>query len=79
MFIFSGLSLSRQSNGEKSSRFKIAADTLMTFAGELFTLKEIERQSRYNIIQIEVRFLFAGHDSDKPQKINILILSGCYL
>ena len=52
MFIFSGLSLSRQSNFEKSSRFKIAADTLMTFAGELFTLKEIERQSRYNVVEI---------------------------
>ena len=37
MFIFSGLSLSRQSNGEKLTRFKIAAHTLMISVGELFT------------------------------------------
>ena len=35
-----------------TSRFKIAANTLMTFAGEFFT-EEIERQSHYNV-QIEV-------------------------
>ena len=42
MFIFSGLALSRLSNNsEKLTRFKIAADTLMTFAGEFF-FEEIE-------------------------------------
>ena len=40
-FIFSGLSLSRQSNIKKLTRFKIATDILMAFAGEFFT-KEIE-------------------------------------
>jgi len=42
MLIFSGLSLLRRSNGEKLSRFKIAVDTLITFAGEFFT-GEIKR------------------------------------
>ena len=37
IFTFSGLSLWRRSNSEKLTRFKIAADTLMTFAGEFFT------------------------------------------
>ena len=42
MFIFSGLALLRLSNNsEKLTRFKIAADTLMTFAGEFF-FEEIE-------------------------------------
>ena len=40
-FIFSGLSLSRRSDSEKLTRFKIEADILITFAGEFFT-KEIE-------------------------------------
>ena len=44
MFIFSGLVLSCLSNNEKLTRFKIAADTLMTFTGEFFTT-ERERQS----------------------------------
>ena len=56
IFIFPGLSLSHQSNSENLTRFKIAADTLMTFAGEFFT-KEIERQSRYSVVQIEVSFV----------------------
>ena len=37
IFIFSSLLLWRRSNSEKLTRFKIAADTLMTFAGEFFT------------------------------------------
>ena len=41
IFIFSGLSLSRWSNSENPTRFKIAVDTLMAFAGEVFT-EEIE-------------------------------------
>ena len=47
--IFSGLSLWRRSNSEKLTRFKIAADTLMTFAGGFFT-EEKERRSRYNVL-----------------------------
>ena len=38
------------------TRFKIAAGTLVAFAGEFFT-EEIERQSRYNIVEIEVSFV----------------------
>ena len=37
LFIFSGLSLTHRSNSEKLTRFKIAADILMEFAGEFFT------------------------------------------
>ena len=37
-----------QTASEKLTRFKIAADTLMTFAGDFFT-EEIERQSRYKV------------------------------
>ena len=42
MFIFSGAELSRLSNSEKLTRFKIAAGTSMTFAGDFFT-EEIEK------------------------------------
>ena len=35
-FIFSGLSLSKRSNSEKLTRFKIVANTFMTFAGDFF-------------------------------------------
>ena len=41
IFIFSGLSLSRRSDSEKPTRFKIEADILITYAGEFFT-EEIE-------------------------------------
>ena len=37
VFIFSCLSLWCRSNSEKLMRFKIAAHTLMTFAGDFFT------------------------------------------
>ena len=47
----------------KLTRFKLAAGTLMTFAGKIFT-EEIERQSRYNVVQ-KVSFVSKGHDSDK--------------
>jgi len=43
MFIFSGLTLWRRSNGENLERFKIAAQTLMTFAGKFFT-EEMDRR-----------------------------------
>ena len=54
MFIFWFLSLWRRLNGKNSIRFKIAAQTLMTFAGNFFT-EEMERQSRYNVVQIVVK------------------------
>ena len=41
---------------------KIAADT---FAGEFFT-EEIERQSRYNVVEIEVSFVSKGRDNFAP-------------
>ena len=41
----------------------------MTFAGEFFT-EEIERQSRYSVVQIEVSFVSTRRDGDKPEKIN---------
>jgi len=50
----------------------------MTFAGKFFT-EEMERQSCYNVVQIEVSFVSTGRDSDKPEKINVSLLSGCYL
>ena len=56
MFILNVLALSRLPNSEKLTRFKIATDTLMTFAGEFFT-KEIERRNRYNVLQIEFSFI----------------------
>lgn len=55
MFIFSGLTLSRlQTNKVKNSTWY-----LMTFAGEFFT-EEIERQSRYDVVEIEVSFVSKG-------------------
>ena len=43
----------------KLTRFKIAPGSLMTFSDEFFTV-EIERQSRYNVVEIEVSFLSKG-------------------
>ena len=54
MVIFWFLSLWRRSNGENLTRFKIATQTLMTFAGNFF-IEEMERQSRYNVVQIVVK------------------------
>ena len=41
----------------------------MTFDGEFFT-EEIERQSRYSVVQIEVSFVSTRRGSGKPEKIN---------
>ena len=49
---------------KKLTRVNIAPSTLMAFAGELFT-EEIERRSRYNVVQIEVSFVSTRHNSDK--------------
>ena len=49
----------------KLTRFKLSADKL---AGKCFK-EEIERQSRYNVVDIEVSFVSTGCDSDKPEKI----------
>ena len=58
---FPGLTLSRLhvSNSEKLTRFKIVADTSIAFAGECFT-EEIQRESCYNVVHIEVSFVFTG-------------------
>ena len=63
---FSGLSLSRRSNSEKLTRFKIAARSLMTFAGEFFYRRNRKTES----LQC---FVSTGRDTDKPEEIN-----GCY-
>ena len=70
IFIFSGLSLSYQSNSEKTIRFEIVANTLIAFAGHFFA-KEIENQSCYNVVEIEVSFVSTGHNSDKSEKTEI--------
>ena len=48
----------------------------MAFGDEFFT-EEIERQSRYNVAQIEILYPLDAIAIDKPKKINISILSGC--
>ena len=64
MFIFSVYFIavtSIKQRGEKLTRFKISVGT---FAGEYFT-EEIERQNRYNFVQIEISFVSTGRSSDK--------------
>ena len=66
IFIFSGLSLSKRSNSEKLTSFKIVASTfnlwhlLVNFF--FFYRKKIVRHSRYNAVQIEVSFVSTGQD-----------------
>ena len=80
MFIFSGLALSRLSNNsEKLTRFKIATDTLMTFAGEFFFLRNRKSQSRYNVVEIEVNFVSTGRDSDKYWSRSFLAVACEYI
>ena len=68
-----------RSNGEKRGRFavcKIAADILIAFAGECFT-EEIEDTESLKYCWNWSQFVSTRHDSDKPEKVNISILSGC--
>ena len=54
--------------------------TLKNQQGLEYKPEEIERQTQYNVVQIEVSFVSPGRDSDKPEKeINISLLSSCYL
>ena len=53
-----GLSLSCRSNSEKQTKFKITADTLMTYLPATFFTEKRDRQSRYNVIQCDVCFFF---------------------
>ena len=45
IYVISGLSLTCRSNSEKLARFKITADTLMTFARDFFCTKEKHRHT----------------------------------
>ena len=50
----------------------------MSSAGEFFNLqKKPKTQSHYNVVQIEVSFVSTRRESDKPEKVNVSILSGC--
>ena len=52
--------------------------SLRTFAGEFFT-EEIEIKDRVVIMlfKLDSVFVSTGRGSDKPERINISILSGC--
>ena len=55
--------------------------SLRTFAGEFFFFftEEIEIKDRVVIMLFKLKsaFVSKGHDSDKPERINISTLSGC--
>ena len=71
IFISSGLSLSHQANSEKVTRFKIAADILIAFAGEFFTEEIEDTESLYMLFKLKsVLYPPMRRDSDKPRKIN---------
>ena len=64
IIIFSGLSLVCRSS-EKLTRFKIAADNLMAFAGEFFT-KEMKTQ-RHRVVKMLFKsksVLYPGRNSN---------------
>ena len=65
--LLSGLSL---------ARYKITADILMTFAGGFFAEEIEDRVAIMFVVQIEVSFVSTRRESDKPEKINISVLSG---
>ena len=75
IFIFSGLLLS----GLSLAWYKITADILMTFAGGFFAEEIEDRVAIMFVVQIEVSFVSTRRESDKPEKINISVLSGCCL
>ena len=54
----------------------IAADILIAFAGECFT-EEIEDTESLKYCRNWSQFVSTRHDSGKPEKVNISILSGC--
>ena len=61
------------------ARYKITADILMTFAGGFFAEEIEDRVAIMFVVQIEVSFVSTRRESDKPEKINISVLSDCYL
>ena len=63
----------------REARYKITADILMTFAGGFFAEEVEDRVAIMFVVQIEVSFVSTRRESDKPEKINISVLSGCCL
>ena len=51
----------------------------MTFAGGFFAEEIEDRVAIMFVVQIEVSFVSTRRESDKPEKINISVLSGCCL
>ena len=51
----------------------------MTFAGGFFAEEIEDRVAIMFVVQIEVSFVSTRHESDKPEKINISVLSDCCL
>ena len=51
----------------------------MPFAGGFFAEEIEDRVAMMFVVQIEVSFESTRRESDKPEKINILVLSGCCL
>ena len=51
----------------------------MTFAGGFFAEEIEDRVAIMFVVQIEVSFVSTRRESDKPEKINISVLSGCRL
>ena len=63
IYIISGLSLSCRSNSEKRTKFKIIADTLMTFARDFFLPKN--ETDRVVIMLFKVMSVFFIHGTRK--------------
>ena len=70
--IFSGLSLSRRSNNKKLTRFKIAADILIAFAGEFFFIEEINRRHRLAIMFFKLKSVLYLPDATTKNRTEIL-------
>ena len=51
----------------------------MTFAGGFFAEEIEDRVAIMFVVQIEVSFVSTRRESDKPEKINISVLSSCCL
>ena len=63
----------------RQQTYKITGDILMTFAGGFFPEEIEDRVAFMFVVQIEVSFVSTRRESDKPEKINISVLSGCCL
>ena len=65
MFIFSSLSLSRRSNGEKLTRFKISANT--NVGAYIMEQNKVVIMLFQLTEAVEVSLVFPGRGSDKPE------------